>query len=649
MTIELPDELVRCSESRYWGVDPVSILLANNVLATDGEEWSPLRRYYDLAVYLTNFEPEWSTYRDTLCSICEGWLKPPMSELAVCADAASATQYIVGAAYQSDGGILRALRRAQDERHSRDRDEPVIVSRRELRGFTSGDDIRLLRSLGILQSRTDGYQFDREVLVALEQGHDLSREEAAWALLRRVFESLGITHLRPVVEQLFEQADMAVPDSRPAAGKTSLPVSLGNRDLSAVVELLTAEDLSTLIADRREEIGSRRTRLRESLQFATSDRPTIAVDWPIDDPVATVCAVASQRDLPVAAKWAAELLDTDPYTLLRRLRNADIDANLADEQLRFGEGYTASSSNDSALEQYQLWIETELDRLEESGYALEEASERLGTGWERQRRSLLEATLQRLNGHTVSPIRFVYTMFDPVHHADEYDIEQYVGDSPHLEDEVRRIREWREHQPHDATPFSEAVPEVCNFPLEHEDVEPHLRIMSPWMNFAIQDYTALFGRLLKNDVQIRLLLRLPGPRDWNNLKRNLLTRLGDTDDNLELRTYTRYKRYHDHTELREIKRGESDTENVSETGVHAKIFIAGAPENGAVLTGSANLMENSFFYNPEAGLHTRHPQVIRTAADHFDLIWELAEPDRIDESVYTRRTNFEFYPKVYRP
>jgi phosphatidylserine/phosphatidylglycerophosphate/cardiolipin synthase-like enzyme len=243
-------------------------------------------------------------------------------------------------------------------------------------------------------------------------------------------------------------------------------------------------------------------------------------------------------------------------------------------------------------------------------------------------------------------------MFDPVHHADNYEIEEYVGESPHLSEEIDRIREWRTNQPHDAVTFVEAVREVCSRPLEEESVSPRLRVMTPWLNFIIKEYTALFHRLLKNGIKIQLLFRLPDPSGWNNLKQEFLTRIGNTHGNLELRTYTRYKKYKDHTQLRKHKRDEPDDEGdsyVSETGIHGKLFIAGTPEDGAALAGSANLMENSFYYNPEAGLYTRHPEVIQTTADYFDLIWELAEPDTIDESVYTGKTNFEFYPKVYRP
>jgi phosphatidylserine/phosphatidylglycerophosphate/cardiolipin synthase-like enzyme len=176
--------------------------------------------------------------------------------------------------------------------------------------------------------------------------------------------------------------------------------------------------------------------------------------------------------------------------------------------------------------------------------------------------------------------------------------------------------------------------------------------MSPWLNYIIKEYTALFQRLLESGVEIELLFRLPSANDWSEIKQNFLTRIGDTHGNLTLRTYTRYKKFKDHTQLRKHKRGEIDDEGdsfVSETGLHAKLFIAGTPESGAVLAGSANLMENSFYYNPEAGLRTQHPEVIQTAIEYFDLIWKLAEPDEIDESVFTGKTSFEFYPKVYRP
>jgi hypothetical protein len=41
--------------------------------------------------------------------------------------------------------------------------------------------------------------------------------------------------------------------------------------------------------------------------------------------------------------------------------------------------------------------------------------------------------------------------------------------------------------------------------------------------------------------------------------------------------------------------------------------------------------------------------VIETAADYFELVWELAAPDRIPEEAYTGDTEYTFFPSVYRP
>ena len=304
-----------------------------------------------------------------------------------------------------------------------------------------------------------------------------------------------------------------------------------------------------------------------------------------------------------------------------------------------------------AVAAYESYVERESDRANSIAAAARQLSGRLTGSWANQRSGLLASAMTEIDDVTTAPIEFVFSMFDPIHHADEYEIEEYIGDSPHLADEVNRIKEWRENQPHDAITFTEAVREVCARPLEDESVPPRLRVMTPWLNYIMKEYTALFQRLLENGIEIQLLFRLPDLSDWNNLKQEFLTRIGNTYGNLQLRTYTRYKTFKDHSQLRKHKRGNVDDKtdsNVSETGVHAKLFIAGSPENGSTLAGSANLMENSFYYNPEAGLHTRHPEVIQTASGYFDLIWELAEPDDIDESVYTGKTNFEFYPKVYR-
>jgi len=79
------------------------------------------------------------------------------------------------------------------------------------------------------------------------------------------------------------------------------------------------------------------------------------------------------------------------------------------------------------------------------------------------------------------------------------------------------------------------------------------------------------------------------------------------------------------------------------------MYIAGDQADGALLTGSANLVENSLHFNPEVGIHTHDPNLINTASSYFDVVWRLAGADKIPEKVMFGEIPFKFYPKVYEP
>lgn len=647
----IPDDFDEYSEDDYWGISPISILLANNAYQSGSKEAEEaIQRYYDITVTTTNFELDRDTFRKTLDDICRVYLNEHSSLAAVCADSETARLFMAGAVYQRQGGVMRALRLAQDIFRETDEGEPVIVSRTDLRGLVNEADVRLLRSLQAIRAVPDGYEFDTDLLEALQLTLDFNQSEAAWALLEQLCISLGVREVDSVVEILLEEAEISPPEKKPISSTASLPILLNDDRISRITEWAFDDGFEATVNELRKEVSDKRSRYNRSLRFARKNNDPEECEWPICDEQASICALASQQNVPVIVDWFTEKLDVDQFEFHRRLSQAGFDVTLEDDLVLFNRSYArpAGEYTDSITE-YEDWLANQIEWLERAEHRLADLEFRLGTGWTRQRRSLLEATINRLQNHVVSPTRFTFSLFDPEYHADEYEVDQYIGESPHLEDEVRRIREWRRDLPPDATSFAEVVPEVCSYPLENEDAEPRLRIMSPWLNFAIQDYTALFNRLLQNDINIQLLFRLPDPSDWNDLKNNLLTRIGDTRGNLELRTYTRFKKFHSHSEIRELKRDESNSEYIGETGIHAKLFIAGTPENGSVLAGSANLMENSLYYNPEAGLQTRHPEAIRTAIEFFDLIWELSAPDHINESVFRGETNFQFYPKVYRP
>lgn len=653
MSIELPDGLEDHTAGRYWGVAPASLLLYNNATMTQAESaWEALRRYHDLTVYVTNHSVPWQTYTDALETILDQWFDPQIGLLAQYATAATAQQFVLGAAYEAEGGVVRILRMAQEYDDDQSEERSVTLARRDIQSIAEDQHINLLRSLGALRATTEGYEIDATVLRTLQGSRELGEAEACWAILARICETHGLTEVDRIVPQLLRGFGVEPPEHEPSDIQGSLPVYAGDDRVSAFVQELFSDEAREVFTDIERERTGRADRLSKTIGIRQAETPIETPTWPLEERKAAVCAVASQHQLPVAVDW---LLTGEPskdrFGLHRRLREAGFEVSLEEELLEFEKPYSGPSAPD-AVDAYEKYVRTERGHDRAIAAAAGQLTSSLGDLWAGQRTDLLAASIHRLEDVTTAPVEFVFSMFDPVFHADEYETAEYIGDSPHLADEVDRIREWRSDQPHDAVTFADAVRELCARPLEDESVAPKLRVMSPWLNFTIKEYTALFQRLLENGVEIDLLFRLPSSDDWSELKQNFLTRIGDTHGNLTLRTYTRYKKFKDHTQLRKHKRGEMDDEGdrfVSETGIHAKLFIAGTPESGSVLAGSANLMENSFYYNPEAGLQTRHPEVIQTAIEYFDLIWELAEPDEIGESVFTGKTNFEFYPKVYRP
>jgi hypothetical protein len=646
MKSEIPTAIDKYDSYVLWGVSPHSLLLANaNVQTGSSEAKAALRRAYDIEIVRTNYEVEWETYYAFLTSLCDKWFVDPIGSAAIFANSNTAKQFVAGAAYNTSGGVMRSLRQGVDQILQTEQRDTVIIPARDLKAVSTQDDIRLLRSLGILQRTTQGYEFDIEVLEALRLGETYTQSQAAWALSDRLCAQVGLD--QPAVnEALLRAVDIDLPDDRPKQSAASLPLYLTRADLTTFVDSIFSEGFTATIQEIREDITAERADILDALRFGTSERSKIDIDWPLPDEAAVVCATASQQNRPVVSAYLVDLLEENKFKIHTKLQDADVTVRLEDGLLHFGEAYQAPAVDDDSIKTYQQWLTTRLSDLQASEQGLGELANRLSERWERQWQSLVEAIVQQLDDFRVSPTTFVFSMLDP-NYLDEYRIEQYVDDSPLLQDEVSQIQSWRDNQPSDAETFSSAIAEVCHYPLHTPDTEPTLRIMSPWMNFAIQDYTATFRHLLENDVKIRLLFRLPSPSGWNNLKKNLLSRLGNTKGNLELRTYTRFKQFHDHTELKQIE--ENDDNYVGETGIHAKLFLAGSPSDGSMVAGSANLMENSFFYNPEAGLKTRDPNVLETAIDYFDLIWNISEPDRIDESVFPRKTKFSFYPKVYRP
>lgn len=650
MVLSLPSDLASHDGPGYWGITPEAIALATNAYRTEDEEaWDALERYYDIQILLTNHQPEKKAFDSALETICDKWFPSPLDKTLMFATPQTVTSIVAGAAYyDTPSGVANVIIRGQDLLDRTDANDPLSMSRRDLHGYAETESSkRLLRSLNVIRAVPSGYELNRSLITSISTAANKSHKEAAYSLVARIIGGLGIEVEHSLVNSLLEQLNVTPPETPPSKEKGALSILVRDNSLEKLVDTLFSTEFEEILKNLSTEANRTRNQLLKTRRLASSQKsePTSA-NWPLQSDTAGVCGLASRQRLPVAAGWLASRENCSELELAKRLANHNFDIRYDDGLLHFDRAYEAPEIDHKVLDDYNDWIGSRLTKINRRQQIVEQLSAQPRSIWETQRHRLLESVLQELDTFTVSPTRFVYTIFDPEFHTDSSDIDKYIGESPELEHEVNQIRYWKRNRPHDAASFADIIPEVLNYPLENSDAAPVVRIMTPWTNFAVKEYVGLFKRLIENNIRIQLLFRLPESYAWSNLKDDMLAKIGDTEGRLELRTYTRYKQYRDHTELREL---ENKEETLSETGIHAKLFVAGDESNGTVLAGSANLMENSFYYNSEAGIQTQNPNVVETAIDYFDLVWDLAVHDRIPEDAYTGDTEFRYYPSVYRP
>ncbi|WP_336330827.1 phospholipase D-like domain-containing protein [Haloarcula sp. CGMCC 1.2071] len=643
--------MTEATETRVWGVSPESLLLGVLARQRSGTADSQaLRRYYDIEILRTNYDPGWESFQEGIDQLCAAWFPPEVAYAARTVPQESVSAFVAGAAYyDTPSGIANLLVHGQEVIKTAEKGEAVTMSQRDVYGYVDTTTEReLAQSLRIITPVPDGYKLNRAVFEPLVEGVAKPRSEAAYETVHQVLSHLGVDRPEAIVAPLLETFDIEPPPSPPTETNGALSVYVRNKVIQDVVEALFGAELEAVVSDLASQTERERTQLQETLALGTAlDETADSIKWPFEPATNGVCALASQRRIPLAAGWLAEQAEQSELGVYNDLKQAGIETTYEDGLIRFEKAYPVPEDTCPSVNEYNCWVQNELAVLQDRLTALRILQSSVSGGSERQERRILTTALSFMESFTISPTRFIYTIFDPEFHADAYSIDNYVGDSRELEREVKMIRRWRKERPGDAESFAKMIREVINHPLEVDNVDSVVRIMCPWTNFAIQDYVSQLSRLFDNGIDVRLLFRLPQRDDWGKLKRNLLSRLGDTRGHLELRSYTRYKEYHDHTELREMRA--DDGTYLHETGVHAKLFVAGSSRNGNLLAGSANLMENSLYYNPEAGLQTRNPNVIETAVDYFDLVWELAAPDRIPEEAYTGETEYTFFPSVYRP
>jgi hypothetical protein len=227
-----------------------------------------------------------------------------------------------------------------------------------------------------------------------------------------------------------------------------------------------------------------------------------------------------------------------------------------------------------------------------------------------------------LDDGDVAPVYFTYTLVNP-DALGEKKMNAYVGDSHGLGRERARLRRWHENRPSGLRSYTAMTDRLFSLGLERELNSKVLRIMTPFDDDTFNEYVSQIRRLLERGFELRLLSRhTKEPWEWRRLQRNLLSEIKDQRDRVTVRTYSRFKEY-------QRVRSTEEFQNFDEFGIHGKLQTIGHPDEGAVLLGSANFMENSYDWNPECGVYTERSQFVDAAIEFFDVVWNVSEADEL--------------------
>jgi len=254
-----------------------------------------------------------------------------------------------------------------------------------------------------------------------------------------------------------------------------------------------------------------------------------------------------------------------------------------------------------------------------------------------------ENFMKRALSKRISPFYYVFTILNPSDAGKEI-ISNYVGRNRLLKWEVEKLsNDWPDFKTDSSATYVDMADKLFSKGLEKDLPTKEIRIMTPYTDYEIQKYVSMLRRLIMKDYTIRIICRLSSDqKPWRRLKKSLLEGLGEKTRKVQIRTYTRFKEFLPASKLHKL-----DPSQRKEFGVHAKIFMIGDETNGAVLLWSANMLENSFNWNPESGVYTEDPIFIKSVKSFFDFLWNLSKHDALDFSKLDRISKGPFFPKSY--
>jgi len=492
----------------------------------------------------------------------------------------------------------------------------------------------LLGSLGFLTMYPDSVDLDQKRIDAsLSAQQTVPTEtaiaEAYRAVLSHAIDPIDEVCLESLVQRLVGTApkgtlgttDVATLATTQAAfldkNKVEDAVQARRKDYEA--EFKATQSLLTPLSDSKvekiegdREIGVEKT--REGVDIEAEVREAA---------LALVATVAADPHLArfdvqfVTERWPS----VTSYSLYQALSSVpDVECEVNSDLIEF-EAVPSAVEGESIRDEYMRYLAERCSTIQGRINILSQATVSLPPS-PVSAEAMVAQDYESIDDGAVSPTYFAYTLVDP-DALGEKKMDDYAGESRGLGRERARLRRWHRNQHSGLESYTAMTDRLFSLGLEREIDDKVLRIMTPFDDDTFNEYVAQIRRLLEDGFELRLLTRhTKEPWEWRRLQRNLLGEIKDHRDQVTVRTYSRFKEHQRVT-------SDTDFQDLGEFGIHGKLQTVGAPEEGAVLLGSANFMENSYDWNPECGVYTERTQLVSAAIEFFDIVWDISAADEL--------------------
>ena len=637
---------------RLWGVSPESIYAALDVTARDQSLKTALARYRRIELAATNEERALETllslHRQLLFDLGlidteQESATVPVSEvgaLVLCSnDPRNLLQTLTVARWRSARRVLRECLTIDGE-----------LPREEYNGLLRDDWEEtvltpLLGSFGLLTAYPTGVDaIEAEARAALDAYDAISTDAARTSLYRQVISSgldLDAETAADVTSELLSIEPGGEIASADVIG------TLGEGDPRAI-DHDTILEAASEVRTEYEQAAWRYRRLvtgdvpaperaHEAPRVASEDVDPSSAMASVDAVLDLVATIADGNIGRIDTGYVTDALNAEPYDCFRVLNDVPgLKCELANETvevMRVPSDVAGASRHDEYVE-YLLGrhatVSQRIDTLSNPGFELEG----------RHADANLVDRLDRLRDRQVAPTYFTYTLVDPESLGEEV-MDDYVGDCRGLRRERALLQRWHEDRPNGLRSYTAMTDRLFSLGLEEDLHHRVLRIMTPFDDDTFSEYAAQLRRLLEHGFELRLLTRhTKEPWEWRRLRDNLLAQLESNRDNVCIRTYSRFKTH------QRITR-DTNLSDLSEVGIHGKLHVIGAPNEGAALLGSANFMENSYHWNPECGVYTEQSAFVDSATRFFDIVWDIAEADQLSLERLQEIPERRFIPSYY--